>query len=91
MLHSNKYRITFSFRQVPIKNGAFYLFSVPNKKIPEQYRISGSGLRQDGKWLVLKGRELDGTGSGWSRVLGTENFTDFFGKNPVPGKWHSGI
>ena len=52
--------------------------------------ISFSGLRQDGKWPVLNGRELDGTGSGWSQVLETENFLDFFEKNPVPEKWYLG-
>ena len=63
-----------------------------------KYKISNSGSpvsflgqRRDGKWPVLNGQELDGTGSGLSRVLGTGNFPDFFGKNLVPGKWYSGM
>ena len=32
-----------------------------------------------------------GPGIGCSRMLGTGNFPDFFGKYPVPGKWHSGM
>ena len=24
-------------------------------------------------------------------MLGMGNFLDFFGKNPAPGKWHSGM
>ena len=27
---------------------------------------------------------------GCSQMLGAGNFLDFLGKNPVPGKWHSG-
>ena len=29
-------------------------------------------------------------GRGYSWMLGRGNFLDFSGKNPVPGKWHSG-
>ena len=57
-----------------------------------QYKISNSGipnsflgLRRDGKWPVLNGQELDGTGSGWSWVLRMGNFPDFL------EKWHSGM
>ena len=61
-------------------------YKIFNSGIP----VSFSGLRRDGKWPVLNGRELDGMGSGWSQVLRMENFPDFFKKNPVPGKGHSG-
>ena len=47
-------------------------------------------LKQAGKKPVLNaGTEL-GPGRGCSRMLGTGNFPDFFGKNLVAGKWHSG-
>ena len=40
-----------------------------------------SGLRRDGKWPVLNGRELNGIRSGWSWMLGTGYFPHFPGKN----------
>ena len=53
-----------------------------NSRIP----ISFSGLRWDGKWVVLNARELDGTGSGWSLMLRTENFP-IFGEKFNTKKW----
>ena len=48
-------------------------------------------LKQDGKKPVPNaGTEL-GPGRGCSQKLGMGNVPDFFGKNLVPGKWHSGM
>ena len=46
--------------------------------------VSFSELRWGKKWAVLNGRELDGTGSGWSRILRMGNFTNFPGKTWYP-------
>ena len=46
-------------------------------------------FKQDEKKPVPNaGTEL-GLGRGCSQMLKTGNFPDFWGKNPVPGKWHS--
>ena len=63
---------------VPLGNSWMVLKS--NLGIP----VSFLGLRRDGKWPVLNGQELYGTGSVWSWVLGMENFLDFPGKNWYP-------
>ena len=47
-------------------------------------------LNKTGKQPVLNTGTESGPGIGCSRMLGTGNFPDFFGKNPVPGIWHSG-
>ena len=48
-------------------------------------------LKQDGKKAVLNARTESGPGKECSRMLGTLLFPDFYGKNPVRGKWHSGM
>ena len=47
-------------------------------------------LKQDGKKPVQNACTESGPGRGYSQMLRTGNFPDFWGKNPVPGKWHSG-
>ena len=47
-------------------------------------------LNETGKQPVPNAGTKSGPGRGCSRMLGTGNFPNFFGKYPVPGKWHSG-
>ena len=42
------------------------------------------------KPVPISGTE-SGLGRVYSRMLGTGNFPDFFGKIPVTGKWHLGM
>ena len=49
------------------------------------------GLRRDGKKPVPKAGTESGPGRGCYWMLGTLLFSDFYGKNLVPGKWHSGV
>ena len=48
-------------------------------------------LKQDRKNPVLNAGTESGPGRGCSRMLGMGNFPDFWGKNLVLGKWHSGM
>ena len=48
-------------------------------------------LKQDGKNPVPKAGTESGPGRESSRMLGTLLFPDFYRKNLVPGKWHSGM
>ena len=64
--------------------------------IKEWYKASVSGipecfltLNETGKQPVPNAGTESGPGMGCSQMLGTGNFPDFFGKYPVPGKWHS--
>ena len=47
-------------------------------------------LKQARKKPVSNAGTESGPGRGCSQMLGTGNFPDFSGKNPVPRKWHSG-
>ena len=47
-------------------------------------------LKQARKKPVPNAGTESGPGRGCSQMLGTGNFPDFFGKNMVPRKWHSG-
>ena len=47
-------------------------------------------LKEDGKKPVQNASTESGQGRECSRMLGTGNFPDFLGKNPVSGKWHLG-
>ena len=47
-------------------------------------------LKQAGKKPVPNAGTESGPGRGCSRMLGTQNFPELFGKNTVPGKWHLG-
>ena len=48
-------------------------------------------LKQDGKKPVPNVGTESGPGRGCSQMLRTLLFPDINGKNPVPGKWHSGM
>ena len=48
-------------------------------------------LKQDGKKPVLNARTESGPGKECTRMLGRLLFPDFYGKNPVSGKCHSGM
>ena len=45
----------------------------------------------NGKWVVLNAWELDGTGSGWSWMLGTGNIPEFSEKNLAIQKTRPGM
>ena len=45
---------------------------------------------ETGKQPVLNAGTKSGPGRGFSRTVMTGNFPDLSGKNPGPGKWHSG-
>ena len=47
-------------------------------------------INETGKQPVPNAGAEPGPGRGCSRMLGTGNFPNFFGKYPIPGKWHSG-
>ena len=52
--------------------------------------FSQSDLNETRKQPVPNAGTEPGPGIGCSRMLRTGNFPNFFGKYPVPGKWHSG-
>ena len=66
--------------------GQDYFFMVPLLgKIREKFKKNSGwdGTTQNHSGKVLNGLEM-------TQMLGTGNYPGFFGKNLVPGKWHSG-
>ena len=99
-------KLTF-FKKIVLVGLVFYFkfpCRTPNKKVPEQYWISGIeiknfkfgnshfifGTETERKMASSEQGDWDSTGRGCSQMVKTGNFPDFSWKNPVPGKQHSG-